>query len=279
MPGGTSEAEDRIFEYPVASICSRYVCLGTHVGHMGIKHKIRKGLWRVGYDICRFDHASHPLARRQRIFRHYEIDTVIDVGANAGHFAQELRMDIGYIGGILSFEPLGDVFDLLEMNAKNDPNWKVFNFALGDNNEKREINRSENSLSSSLLEMLPSHLESAPNSKYVAKQMIEIRTLDSIFDEVCKGSGNIYMKIDTQGFESKVLKGSECAMEKIDTIQMEMSLIPLYGGEVLFEDMCAVMRGKGYSLIAIENGFSSPESGQLLQVDGIFRRLARDERV
>ncbi len=32
------------------------------------------------------------------------------------------------------------------------------------------------------------------------------------------------------------------------------------------------MVSKGYSLIAIENGFADPRTGQLLQVDGIFHR-------
>jgi hypothetical protein len=54
---------------------------------------------------------------------------------------------------------------------------------------------------------------------------------------------------------------------------MEMSLVPLYGTELLFDEMCLLMREKGYTLIAIENGFSVPDTAQLLQIDGIFRRL------
>jgi hypothetical protein len=47
----------------------------------------------------------------------------------------------------------------------------------------------------------------------------------------------------------------------------------LYGNELLFDEMCIFMREKGYTLIAIENGFSVPATAQLLQIDGIFRRL------
>jgi hypothetical protein len=36
--------------------------------------------------------------------------------------------------------------------------------------------------------------------------------------------------------------------------------------------MCMLMDEKGYTLVAIENGFSDPASGQLLQVDGIFHK-------
>jgi len=244
---------------------------------MKIRHKFRQILWRLGYDISRFTHTSHPLARRQRILRYYAIDTVLDIGANSGHFARELRGDIGYPHRILSFEPLREVFKILRENAKDDPAWEVFNYAIGDAEEKREINVAGNSLSSSLLDILPAHLESAPDSGYIGKEVVEIRTLDSIFGGLCKGAKNIYMKIDTQGFENKVLKGAENSLARIDTVQVEMSLVPLYDGELLFDEMCILMGKKGYTLIAIENGFSAPESGQLLQIDGIFHRTRSRE--
>ena len=240
---------------------------------MSIKHELRTYLWKIGYDISRFTPTSHPLARRKQILASYEIDTVLDIGANAGQFARELRGDIGYTQSILSFEPLSTAFKLLKKNAKDDPAWDVFNCAIGDVAEKREINVAGNSFSSSLLNMLPSHLKSAPSSKYIGKEVIDIKTLDSIFSELCKTAKNIYMKIDTQGFESKVLKGAENSLTHINTVQMEMSLIPLYGGELLFNDMCILMSKMGYTLVAIENGFSDPASGQLLQVDGIFHRI------
>src|SRR5882757_5914946 len=240
---------------------------------MKIRHKVRKLLWMLGFDISRFAHTSHPLARRQRLLQYYEIDTVLDIGANSGHFARELREDIGYTHRILSFEPLSQVFKLLSENAKDDPAWDVFNYAIGDVEEKREINIAGNSLSSSLLDILPSHLESAPDSRYIGKEVIDIRTLDSIFGDLCKSARNIYMKIDTQGFENKVLKGAEKSLARIDTVQVEMSLVPLYDGELLFDAMCLLMSRRGYTLVAIENGFSAPDSGQLLQIDGIFHRV------
>jgi FkbM family methyltransferase len=240
---------------------------------MKATHKLRRILWQFGYDICRFDQTSHPLARRKHFLENYEIDTVLDVGANSGQFARELRQDVGYNDRIISFEPLREAFKALEAHAKGDPRWEVFNFAIGDVEEKREINIAGNSLSSSLLDMLPSHLTAAPGSKYIGKEAIEIRSLDSIFERVCENARNIYMKIDTQGFESRVLKGAATSLPRIDTIQMEMSLVPLYGTELLFDEMCVLMREKGYTLVAIENGFSAPSTAQLLQIDGIFRRL------
>lgn len=239
-----------------------------------IKHEIRRFLWKIGYDFSRFAPTSHPLARRKQLFTSYKIDTVLDIGANIGQFAQELRNDIGFADRILSFEPLSSAFELLKATAKAtaDPAWEVFNIAIGDTEAKQEINVAGNSYSSSFLNMLPAHEKSAPNSKYIGKELIEIKTLDSLFGDLCKTAKNVYMKIDTQGFESKVLSGAERSLAHINTIQMEMSLVPLYESELLFNDMCALMGRKGYSLVALENGFSDPASGQLLQVDGIFHR-------
>lgn len=239
---------------------------------MSIPPTLRKFLWKVGFDISRFTPTSHPVARRKHILESYEIDMVLDVGANSGQFAQQLR-SIGYTGRILSFEPMSAAFKLLQKNAKDDPTWEVFNYAIGDAEEKREIHISRNSYSSSILNMLPSHLKSAPNSKYFSKELIDIKTFDSLFSDLCKTDNNVYVKIDTQGYENKVIQGAETLLACIDTVQLEMSLIPLYEGEFLFIEMCSLMSKKGYTLIALENGFSDPASGQLLQVDGIFHRF------
>jgi len=240
---------------------------------MGLKHELRKLLRRFGYDISRVTPLSHAMALRKTMLGSYDIDTVLDVGANAGQFALALRREAGYTGRILSFEPLSAAYELLKENAKGDPDWEVFRCAIGDAEGNREINIAGNSYSSSLLDMLPSHLKSAPESRYVGKELIDVRTLDSLFENVRKNAGNVYLKIDTQGFESRVLAGAEKSLAFINTVEMEMALVPLYDGELLFHEMCLRMRSNGYTLVALENEFSDPVSGQLLQVDGIFHRF------
>lgn len=59
----------------------------------------------------------------------------------------------------------------------------------------------------------------------------------------------------------------------IGTFQLELSLVPLYADEVLFPEMHNFMREVGYRLVALEPTFSDQTSEELLQVDGIFRRL------
>jgi FkbM family methyltransferase len=240
---------------------------------MGIQPAIRRFLWDLGLNVSWFTPNSHPIARRRQIFQCYNIDTVLDVGANIGQYAEQLRYDVRFAKRIFSFEPLSTAFALLKRNARGDPAWDVFNYAIGDSDGTQEINIAGNSYSSSLLRMLPAHLKAAPESKFIGKETIEIKTIDSIFPLLCNNTSGVYMKIDTQGFESRVLAGAERSLRSIDTIQMELSLIPLYDGELCFNEMCLLMGKKGYTLIAIENGYCDPDSGQLLQVDAIFHRF------
>ena len=238
-----------------------------------MKSKIQHALWKIGIDVTRITSVYHPWARRRRIFEINNIDTVLDVGANTGQFAHRLRKHMGYRGKIISFEPLNSAFNALEKHARNDPRWDVYRFALGDIEEKREMNIANNSVSSSFLDMLPSHLSAAPASRYTDREEVEIKKIDSIFDSLPIKDATIYMKVDTQGFDGNVIRGAERSLPRIPFIQIEMSLTPLYEGEIPFIDMCLFMQQKGYSLIGLETGLTDPASGHLLQMDGIFRRI------
>lgn len=240
---------------------------------MNLRHNLNHLLRRCGWNISRFSPSSHPLAKRKWLIQKYEIDTMLDVGANVGQYARQARMDLGYRNKIISFEPLKEAFSILQDQSKFDPLWECHNFALGDKTEVATINVSANSYSSSILSMLPKHLHAAPDSRYIESEEIPVKTMDSIFTDLHIESHHIWLKIDTQGFEKRVLSGAERSLAKIDTVQIEMSLVPLYLGEGSFPEMLSLMAKNGYSLIALENGFHDKDSGQLLQVDGIFHRI------
>jgi FkbM family methyltransferase len=237
-----------------------------------LKQRLRTLARRAGYDVSPFTPKWNTVARRGRLLRALRIDVVLDVGANTGQFADELRRDLGYRGRICSFEPVSDAYSQLTARAGDDPAWTTFNFGLGDEARRVPINVAANSESSSVLEMLPDHAQAAPESRFVRAEEIELKTLDEIFGDVVGYAENVYLKIDTQGFEGHVLRGAERSLRRIDTIQVEMPLAPLYAGEVAFFEMSRLLLERNYVLYGIEPGFSDPQSGRLLQVDGIFHR-------
>ena len=128
-----------------------------------LKAKIKNIFRHAGINIGRFHYTTHPLARRIRLFSHYKINLVFDVGANIGQYACQIR-ELGYSGRIVSFEPLSAVYRTLVTRADGDPNWDTDNIALGDFDGKTEINISKTSGSSSILDMLPVHIAMAPGS-------------------------------------------------------------------------------------------------------------------
>ena len=241
-------------------------------GHLNFRHKIRELFWKSGYDIRRLDPSTYTLARTKKLFEIYAVSVVLDVGANTGKFANYVRKDIGFRGELVSFEPLDSAFQLLHRNAAQDPHWRVLNVALGHKNGKASIHRSINSESSSLLPMLPRHLSAAPASRYVANEVVQVKTLDSLYKSLCTDEDSVFLKIDTQGYEKHVLDGARKSLAHIDTIQLEMSLVPLYRSETVFSEMYSFLTQLQYDLVSIEPVYFGSIPSPVLQVDGIFHR-------
>jgi len=239
---------------------------------MSLLNKIRKKFWKININVERFSSLKNYLSRRIQLLNYYNIDIVLDVGANIGQYGSELR-DLGYKNEIISFEPLESAYKDLEKKSHLDSKWNAFNYGLGSKEGSMQINIAENSYSSSILEILPKHTDISPTSNYVSRESIKIKTLDSVFNNFCDSSSNIYMKIDTQGFEKEVLSGAKASLKKINLLQIEMSLVPLYKNEASFNEMLEFLTKNHYQLIGFESGFVDHTSGELLQVDGLFKRI------
>lgn len=210
------------------------------------------------------------LLRRTKIMKHHHIDLLFDVGANAGQYG-EFSRTLGYKGEIISFEPVNDAFEGLKKVSEKDQRWSVNHYALGDVPGKSVINIAGNSFSSSILKMEDTHVESLPESMYIGTQEIEVKTLNDVFHSFYKEGKNVMLKIDTQGYEKNVIEGADKVLDKVSLIQLEMSLVELYKSEMLYTEMIRFMQERDFTLISLENGFCDQNTGQLLQVDGIFR--------
>lgn len=226
---------------------------------------------RVGFDVVRYPGRWSPLGRRMSLLRTYGINLVLDVGANAGQYAMQLRQ-ARYRGRIVSFEPLPGPLAKLRRRAAKDPLWDVRDLALGDRDGRSTIHIAGNTVSSSLLPMLPEHEVAAPGSKTVGSMEIAVRRLDSLWPDLVQPADVPFLKIDVQGFESHVLEGARDCLPRIAGVQVELSLVRLYEGGSLLLEMVDWLDREGYRLMSAEPGFGLPASGRLMQVDGVFFR-------
>jgi FkbM family methyltransferase len=199
------------------------------------------------------------------------VDLVLDVGAAVGMYGRWIR-EAGYQGRICSFEPLSGPFKGLEESASQDLLWTCQRLALGAEAGTAEINVAGNSDSSSLLPMGERHKRSAPESVYIGTETVQVSTVDDVWDEIVGDARKPYLKIDVQGYELEVLRGAERALPKVHGVQAELSLVPLYEGAPVWTDVIEYLQSRGFHPSGLEPAYSDPETGETLQVDGIFTR-------
>lgn len=239
---------------------------------MGLKELARQGLRKIGLDVHRYLPSSLPPAQLVASLRKFGIDLVLDVGANKGQFASEIRQ-CGYANRIVSFEPLSQAHGQLLQSSAGDSMWEAYpRCALGDHNGEVEFNIAGNFESSSILPMLETHRSAAPESAYVGKEIVPIKTLDAVSGQYLKDARAAFLKIDTQGFEWQVLDGARDTLPHIRGILVELSLVPLYEGQHLWREVIDRLEAEGFTLWAFKPVFSDQVSGRTLQVDGIFYR-------
>jgi FkbM family methyltransferase len=235
-----------------------------------MKKIIKRFINLFGFNITRFNTIDDFTYRVVRLMQSYGIDTIFDIGANRGEYTIEV-LQKGYTGKIVCFEPVKTSYSMLRSNIDKLKNSKLqlVNIGLGDFDGEASMNISANLNSSSILPMLDSHRNAAPDSHYIDSEKVIIRRFDSIIDDYHSG-GNLFLKIDTQGYEMKILRGATNSFHKITGIQLETSLVPLYDGESLVYDTMNFMIGKGFKLMGLIPGFTNRATGQLLQADCIF---------
>lgn len=238
---------------------------------------VHDAIARAGIDVVPMSSVRHALGRRARLIRALGIAMVVDIGANRGQFGQELRRG-GYRGRILSIEPLAAAYERLSARAERDEGWQALQCAVGEASGRAMLHVAANSASSSLLPMLPAHVEVAPETRYVGTEEVPVRRLDEILSEVSPRHSATYAKVDVQGFELSVLRGAGRFLESLTAIQLELSLAPLYEGSPSAVEVDAFVRQAGYQLAGIEPGFTDRTSGRLLQMDGIYVRAGVLER-
>ncbi|HPD83595.1 MAG: FkbM family methyltransferase [Alphaproteobacteria bacterium] len=198
------------------------------------------------------------------------IDTVIDVGANMGQTHDTLRR-WGFKGNIISIEPLPSLQENLQKKAKQDPLWTVLPpLALGNDNKNIEMNVSEATDMSSILEVSDELLVALPKSNKVTQVTIPMKTLDTLYEELQLDQKRVFIKLDTQGYEMNILKHGKKALQKAIGLRLEMSLFEVYKGEALMSEIMMFMKENNFAPYLIWETYFSRKLNRQLQADGVF---------
>lgn len=193
------------------------------------------------------------LTHLKTLLKELNVNCILDVGANHGQFAHDLR-GIGYRGHIISFEPIHREFASMAKLFASDTKWMGYQMALGSEEKIVKINIPRLTVMSSILKSIKIEPETEC-------QEIEMKRLDTLFPLLIKHiqSPRVFLKMDTQGFDLEVFKGGQGCIDNIVGLQSELSIIPLYENMPHYLDALAAYEAGGFELynLSVVNRISS----------------------
>lgn len=215
-----------------------------------------KAFRKIGYTIIPTWRLAHfPLSEHLRkILQTFEIDCVLDVGANKGQYRDFLRDQVGYEGKIVSFEPIPDHVEILRSRASHDRKWFIEGCALGAASGQATFNVMVNTQFSSFLDPDHSNAGGFVGHNEVAQTIaVEVKTIDGVIPALKDRLGirRPYLKLDTQGFDLEVIRGSREQLKTIPALQTEISIKTIYHNQPNYLEAITVLESLGFGISGI----------------------------
>jgi FkbM family methyltransferase len=215
----------------------------------------------------------HETAHLKRLFGLLGVDLVIDVGANAGQYAQRLRRSVGFQGTIVSVEPVPEMLALLNEARRGDSNWHVEPVAVSDRRGTVTFNLMNDAQCSSLAEPDTSETNMYIVQTAVARRIeVESCLLDDIVERWLDGGRfrRPFLKLDTQGSDVAIVTSSQRLKEFLG-FQSELSVKRLYKGTPHFTEALTEYCMRGFDLSALVPN-NTTQFPFLIEVDCIMIR-------
>ena len=211
----------------------------------------RRLLRRTGYAVVWRNPRGYSLPTHLiGLFEHLGVDCVLDAGAHFGEYGRLLRQ-YGYLGRIVSFEPVAANFERLTDARAGDPDWHAYDIALGSEDGELDLNVARDTALSSFLE--PSSRPLTAALAVESRERVRVRTLDSMFEECVAGlrDPRVFLKMDTQGWDREVVRGAGRTLPRLAGLQSEVSVLPLYEGMTDYLEAIHELQGLGFELTGI----------------------------
>ena len=195
---------------------------------------------------------SFLLSRRmKRIIEEFNIDLIIDVGANKGQYAEFLRNEVQYKGLIISFEPDPTNCKILKESRNGDNQWLLMDYALGKEDDRLNLNIMESSLFNSFLTPDNSNTNQFKNQNMVNRTIeVPVKRLDNVLHELRESLKfeRAFLKLDTQGYDLEVFRGVSGSLDIILGVQTEVSVLPIYQNMPSLEESLSFFKAKGFQV-------------------------------
>lgn len=167
---------------------------------------------------------------------HQHINTVIDVGANRGQFARQVR-ELFPNAIIHCFEPLPAAAEALETWAASQSNKvQVHKVALAEKPGRAMMwQHIDHDPSSSLLPATETLNQLFPQTRRSREVEVPVERLDDVLgNDPTVENGGILIKVDVQGLEDRVIAGGQKIFALADVAILEISVRELYEGQPKF---------------------------------------------
>lgn len=183
----------------------------------------------IYFKVKRFLPSTLEQLRTVLLCKHYGIQHVFDIGANKGQFAEYL-FSLGYEGGIISFEPTLNAYEVLKTKAEKNKNWIVpDSMAIGAADTSIQFHEYKDSVFNSVLEIDAKFAKDKAYLEKISTREVPMKKLDTIASNFFDiKTQNFLLKIDTQGFEKEVLEGAKETLKFASMIKIEVPIKPIY---------------------------------------------------
>jgi len=208
--------------------------------------------------------------REPLYLRDFDIQTVLDIGANTGQFARRIRSHLP-AAIIHSFEPLPAAYRQLQKVSQGDGRLYAHPIALGDADGDAQLIESTFTPSSSLLTMTENHTRAFPFATTAGTVRVPLARLDT-WAAKHRLQGPLLIKLDVQGYEDRVLRGGARTVAEVQVLIVETSFTELYRDQMLFDGIHAFLTNLGFRCAGFLDLFQDPRSGATLQADAVFLR-------
>lgn len=222
---------------------------------------------KLGYSIIpTWRLESRELAQHlAKVFKHYAITTVFDVGANVGQYHDFLRQQVGFTGQIHSFEPQPHLAAALKERQTGDRSWVIHNLGLGSSNGELTLNVMARDTFSSFRQPVADGAGSFSASNTVVDSVVvPVCRLDDLFPPAAMSGQSCYLKVDTQGFDLEVLLGAPELLKTTRALQFELAIQRLYADVPHYREMLERVEDMGFRIsglfpISMDEGLRAVE--------------------